>query len=277
MVNDRNKRGIHTVRGRLGSPRTPMMAFNSVIVTCLARSTAWATCCWCWGDTGAASDQLQDPQGTCPFFLSPTLPIFPFFFALFYPFSPLFCPILPIFPYVFCPVLPSFFPIFSVQFCPFSPIFLLYFACFPLCFSALFCPFSLIFFPIFLLLFPYFFALFCPFSPIFFVRFYLFSPIFLALFCPFFPIFWPYFAPFPLFFLSYFARFPLFFLPHFGCSQVLKEKGKPVAAFGLSAAPQGFSITRDFNPISPPAVPGRAGNSPGTGFGECSPLVTEKA
>ena len=26
---------------------TPMMAFNSAIVTCLARSTAWATCCWC--------------------------------------------------------------------------------------------------------------------------------------------------------------------------------------------------------------------------------------
>ena len=44
----RKKRGyIHTVRGRLGSPRTPMIAFSSVIVTCLARSTAWATCCWC--------------------------------------------------------------------------------------------------------------------------------------------------------------------------------------------------------------------------------------
>lgn len=50
MVNDRNKRGIHTVRGRLGSPRTPMIAFNSVIVTCLARSTACATCCWCCRD-----------------------------------------------------------------------------------------------------------------------------------------------------------------------------------------------------------------------------------
>ena len=26
-----------------------MMAFSSVMVTCLARSTACATCCWCWG------------------------------------------------------------------------------------------------------------------------------------------------------------------------------------------------------------------------------------
>ena len=39
------------MRGRLGSPRTPMIAFSSVIVTCLARSTAWATCCWCCGKT----------------------------------------------------------------------------------------------------------------------------------------------------------------------------------------------------------------------------------
>ena len=27
---------------------TPMMALSSVMVTCLARSTAAATCCWCW-------------------------------------------------------------------------------------------------------------------------------------------------------------------------------------------------------------------------------------
>lgn len=28
---------------------TPMIAFNSGIVTCLARSTAWSTDCWCSG------------------------------------------------------------------------------------------------------------------------------------------------------------------------------------------------------------------------------------
>ena len=39
---------IHTVGGRPGRPRTPMMAFSSVMVTCLARSTACATCCWCF-------------------------------------------------------------------------------------------------------------------------------------------------------------------------------------------------------------------------------------
>lgn len=32
--------------------RTPMAAFRSLIVTCLARSTAWTTCCWCWGERG---------------------------------------------------------------------------------------------------------------------------------------------------------------------------------------------------------------------------------
>lgn len=80
MVNDRNKRGIHTVRGRLGSPRTPMIAFNSVIVTCLARSTAWATCCWCCGDRGARS-----ATGHPPDMVPPLLgPIFPDFFALFW-------------------------------------------------------------------------------------------------------------------------------------------------------------------------------------------------
>uniref|UniRef100_A0A6B0U2Y1 Putative secreted protein n=1 Tax=Ixodes ricinus TaxID=34613 RepID=A0A6B0U2Y1_IXORI len=31
----------------------PMMAFSSVMVTCLARSTAAATCCWCsWDRNG---------------------------------------------------------------------------------------------------------------------------------------------------------------------------------------------------------------------------------
>lgn len=39
----------------MGSPRTPMMAFSSVMVTCLARSTAWATCCWCWREQGGVS------------------------------------------------------------------------------------------------------------------------------------------------------------------------------------------------------------------------------
>jgi hypothetical protein len=29
-------------------PRTPMMAFSSAMVTCLARSTACTTCCWCY-------------------------------------------------------------------------------------------------------------------------------------------------------------------------------------------------------------------------------------
>lgn len=60
IINERNKMAIHTVRGRLESPRTPMMAFSSVIVTCLARSTACATCCWCWrewkGLNAAAGD-----------------------------------------------------------------------------------------------------------------------------------------------------------------------------------------------------------------------------
>lgn len=83
MVNDRNKRGIHTVRGRLGSPRTPMIAFNSVIVTCLARSTAWATCCWCCGDRGARSAHRTPPDMVPPL-LGPILPIFPDFFALFW-------------------------------------------------------------------------------------------------------------------------------------------------------------------------------------------------
>lgn len=40
-------KGIHTVGGRPGRPRTPMTAFSSAMVTCLARSTAWTTCCWC--------------------------------------------------------------------------------------------------------------------------------------------------------------------------------------------------------------------------------------
>lgn len=77
MVNDRNKRGIHTVRGRLGSPRTPMIAFNSVIVTCLARSTACATCCWCCGDRHTDRSELgtglqveaQTPISCQPFFV----------------------------------------------------------------------------------------------------------------------------------------------------------------------------------------------------------------
>lgn len=43
----------------MGSPRTPMIAFNSVIVTCLARSTACATCCWCCGDRGARPGQSR--------------------------------------------------------------------------------------------------------------------------------------------------------------------------------------------------------------------------
>lgn len=53
---------VHTVGGRGGSPRTPIDAFNSPIVTCLARSMAWTTCCWCWGhDTGNKhqSNKLQ--------------------------------------------------------------------------------------------------------------------------------------------------------------------------------------------------------------------------
>lgn len=41
------KMEVHTVGGRGGSPRTPIDAFNSPIVTCLARSMAWTTCCWC--------------------------------------------------------------------------------------------------------------------------------------------------------------------------------------------------------------------------------------
>lgn len=68
MVNDRNKRGIHTVRGRLGSPRTPMIAFSSVIVTCLARSTAWATCCWCWGQ-GPSPITVKSSSGQDPLHL----------------------------------------------------------------------------------------------------------------------------------------------------------------------------------------------------------------
>lgn len=81
MVNDRNKRGIHTVRGRLGSPRTPMIAFNSVIVTCLARSTAWATCCWCCGDRGARS-ATGPPQTWSPLFWA----LFCLFFPIFLPY-----------------------------------------------------------------------------------------------------------------------------------------------------------------------------------------------
>ena len=37
------------VGGGAEGRRTPMAAFRSLIVTCLARSTAWTTCCWCWG------------------------------------------------------------------------------------------------------------------------------------------------------------------------------------------------------------------------------------
>ena len=38
---------------------TPMMAFNSAMVTCLALSTAWATCCWCsWERNGMICAQI---------------------------------------------------------------------------------------------------------------------------------------------------------------------------------------------------------------------------
>lgn len=46
---DDEKMEVHTVGSRGGSPRTPIDAFNSPIVTCLARSMAWTTCCWCCG------------------------------------------------------------------------------------------------------------------------------------------------------------------------------------------------------------------------------------
>lgn len=36
-------------RRRHSRPLTPMIAFSSVMVTCLALSTAVATCCWCCG------------------------------------------------------------------------------------------------------------------------------------------------------------------------------------------------------------------------------------
>lgn len=39
----------HTkIRAKMERPRTPMMAFSSAMVTCLARSTACTTCCWCY-------------------------------------------------------------------------------------------------------------------------------------------------------------------------------------------------------------------------------------
>lgn len=84
MVNDRNKRGIHTVRGRLGSPRTPMIAFNSVIVTCLARSTACATCCWCCGDRGWVRAGHVAPRQVPPTPKGhPDPPLFIFFIIVF--------------------------------------------------------------------------------------------------------------------------------------------------------------------------------------------------
>lgn len=84
MVNDRNKRGIHTVRGRLGSPRTPMIAFNSVIVTCLARSTACATCCWCCGDRGWVRAGHVAPRQVPPMPRGhPDPPLFIFFIIVF--------------------------------------------------------------------------------------------------------------------------------------------------------------------------------------------------
>lgn len=36
------------IRAKMERPRTPMMAFSSAMVTCLARSTACTTCCWCY-------------------------------------------------------------------------------------------------------------------------------------------------------------------------------------------------------------------------------------
>ena len=38
-----------------------MAAFRSLIVTCLARSTAWTTCCWCWGG-GEGGMERGSPQ-----------------------------------------------------------------------------------------------------------------------------------------------------------------------------------------------------------------------
>ena len=41
---------------------TPITAFNSVMVTCLARSTAVATCCWCCSVTHVATTQRTNWQ-----------------------------------------------------------------------------------------------------------------------------------------------------------------------------------------------------------------------
>lgn len=39
-----------------------MMALSSAMVTCLALSTAWTTCCWCWTNTNAQTQQTTWDQ-----------------------------------------------------------------------------------------------------------------------------------------------------------------------------------------------------------------------
>lgn len=42
---------------------TPIRLFSSPTVTCLARSTAWSTCCWCW-EAGRREGVSGEPPTT---------------------------------------------------------------------------------------------------------------------------------------------------------------------------------------------------------------------
>ena len=63
----------HPRRGGAGAGRlTPMRLFSSPTVTCLARSTACRTCCWCWGWRGGGRSgeppicSATPPPRPCP-------------------------------------------------------------------------------------------------------------------------------------------------------------------------------------------------------------------
>lgn len=61
---------------------TPIRLFSSPTVTCLARSTAWSTCCWCWGGiesgvTGSRGYRVQQGPSQplfLPFLKPPPFP-----------------------------------------------------------------------------------------------------------------------------------------------------------------------------------------------------------
>lgn len=45
---EKEKLFTNTIRAKTERAHTPMIAFSSAMVTCLARSTACTTCCWCY-------------------------------------------------------------------------------------------------------------------------------------------------------------------------------------------------------------------------------------